>query len=530
MFGLKKGVRTMLVENEYFNLFLRGTDVLIHPKQLGYPLKEFELITRLHPRLKIVSFPILKEALTELETEHVIGIWRPLTEITISKDRLEAEVVINCTKETLEEKKRVIIDEITAEMNELGIVFGHLPIEPFLKEGKLTFPVAKGKKAVQGANAVIRYIERPERKPVIREDGSANYYEMNFVYSVKENAWLGEKIPAQPGEEGMDLFGNPISALHGKDESLLFDQKSVYLTEENGQEVLRAKHSGTVEFERGVVHVGNLLVIEEDVGPNTGDINFKGAVTIKGTIHPGYSVRAVGDISIESEEGITNASQIQSAKGDIFIKGGVFGGNETVIEAYGNIYLKHANNCKIYGLSIHVGLYLFGTEVFANYVYVDQTQGRIIGGTIEAIFKVEAAIIGNLHERETIIRVKGIDQAKQQQNAQELVGKLKEQRATLTKVEQYIETVEKNKHLLTFEQRKAYEQAEVSKETLTVEMGKVEEQLAHTLKLLKITEEPELHIAKNVYPGTKIEVGKRIFPIKHEMHGVFHAQQEVNLS
>ena len=39
----------------------------------------------------------------------------------------------------------------------------------------------------------ITYIEIPERRPVIREDGSADYYEMNFVTPVNEGDWLGEK-------------------------------------------------------------------------------------------------------------------------------------------------------------------------------------------------------------------------------------------------------------------------------------------------------------------------------------------------
>lgn len=519
----------MIVENEYFTLFVQETDVLINTKKLGYPLKEFELITRLHPRLKILSFPILRKALTEVETEQVIGEWRPLIDITVSKDKLEAEAIIHCTVEEIQEQKSFIIEALTTKMDELGIIFGRLPIEPFLTEKNMVFTVAKGKEAVQGRDAVIRYIERPERKPVIREDGTANHYEMNFVYSVEEHEWLGEKIPAQSGDNGMDLFGKVIPAPSGKDYAFAYDAKSVYLTEENGREVLRAKHGGTVEFERGMIHVGHLLVIDGDVGPNTGDIRFNGAVTIKGTVQPGYSVRATGDISIELEEGITNAHQIQSTSGDIYIKGGVFGGNDTLIEAYGNIYLKHANNCKLYGKVIHVGLYLFGTKVFANYVHVDPTLGKIIGGTIEAIFKVEAAIIGNLHERETIIRVKGINQAEQQKNVQELVEKLKEQRATLEKVDQYIGAVEKIEQTLTFEQQTAYQQAVASKEVLSGEIVEVEERLSNAVKLLKITEKPEVNITKKVYPGTKIEVEHRVFPIKHQMQGIFHAKQETDL-
>ena len=113
----------------------------------------------------------------------------------------------------------------------------------------------------------------------------------------------------------------------------------------------------------------------------------------------GYSVIAAGDISIEGNEGVTNAKIIQSSEGDIYIKGGVFGGGTTIVEAQGSIYLKHANNCKLYGKEVHVGLYLYGSEIIADHVCVDKQRGRIIGGTIEALYSIETAIVGNNHER-----------------------------------------------------------------------------------------------------------------------------------
>lgn len=46
--------------------------------------------------------------------------------------------------------------------------------------------MAEGKQPLQGEDAIITYIEIPERRPVIREDGSADYYEMNFVTPIKK--------------------------------------------------------------------------------------------------------------------------------------------------------------------------------------------------------------------------------------------------------------------------------------------------------------------------------------------------------
>ena len=86
--------------------------------------------------------------------------------------------------------------------------------------------------------------------------------------------------------------------------------------------VLRASHGGALESINGLISVGKQLIVSGDVGPETGSIKFDGSVAIYGTVLAGFSVNATGDISIEGNEGITNAKEIQSSEGDIYIKGG----------------------------------------------------------------------------------------------------------------------------------------------------------------------------------------------------------------
>lgn len=511
----------MLLENEYFKLFIKNTNVIIYPKKLGYSLKNFDAIFRQYPRFKLQSFPTLVKSLTKLGDEQIIGEWKPLTEITVSSDKLEVEAIINATEEEVNDKKADMIAEITSKLDAMDITFGREEIGDVLVAKSVPFIVAKGQEAVQGADASVTYIERPERKPVIREDGSANHYDMNFVYLVEQDDWLGEKIQAGSGKAGMDVFGHEIAPQSGRDIALQYDKQSVYLKEDEDKITLYAKHGGTLEYELGEVRIGSLLVIEEDVGPETGDIKFNGAVTIHGTVHAGYSVIASGDISIESNEGITHAKVIQSSSGDIFIKGGVFGNNETNIEASGKIFLKHANNCKIQGKEVHVGLYLFGTEVTADYVYLDKQKGRIIGGLADALFKVESAIIGNIHERKTVIRVTGIDKKKYRQTIQQNMDELKGKQDILTKVENYIGGMERIAERLSYEQQKKFEQAKSSKEVLYNEIKHIQSDIQTAGQMLKITEKPEVLVTKNVYPGTIIEIGKQAFPIKHETQGLF---------
>jgi len=356
----RKGGMSVLIQNDYFDLELQDEKVVVRPKKAGFPLKAFDAITKQYPRLKISSFAVLRKALTETEGEHIIGSWLADFELFITADKMRAQLIINMPAQEFEDNKQAILEQATQSLDSAGVDYGRVPLQEMSFKAGEPLIAAVGKQPEQGADAVITYMEIPDRKPVIREDGSADYYEMNFVTPVNEGDWVGEKVPPQEGIDGKDIFGNVLVAQRGNDNKLSYDRKAISEVEEQGKIVLRAIHGGALEHVNGVIGIGKQLVITGDVGPETGNITFDGAVSIYGTVLAGYSVKATGDISIEGNEGVTNAKEIQSSQGDIYIKGGVFGGGMTIVEAKGDIFIKHANNCKLYApvYSTHLGVLL----------------------------------------------------------------------------------------------------------------------------------------------------------------------------
>ena len=258
-----------------------------------------------------------------------------------------------------------------------------------------------------------------------------------------------------------------------------------------------------------IIGVGKQLIINGDVGPETGSITFDGSVAVYGTVLAGFSVNATGDISIEGNEGITNAKEIQSSEGDIYIKGGIFGGGLTIVEAQGNIFVKHANNCKLYGKEVHVGLYLLGTEVIAESVFIDKNKGKIIGGEIEALYKIECAFAGNSHERKTILNAKGIDKEVLYMEIQEMAKNLKERQGIIEKLEQHALPFRNSGSLL-----KGHRQKHMKKcwkrlnrtEMLLVELDK-EIQLG--LRKIKQAVPAQIEVTREAYPGTIIQIGSK---------------------
>lgn len=356
---------------------------------------------------------------------------------------------------------------------------------------------------------------------MIREDGSADYYEMNFVTPVKEGDWIGEKIPPQQGIDGQDVYGNVISAQKGNDEKLSYDRKAITEEEEEGKTVLRAMYGGALEYTNGIIGIGKQLIISGDVGPETGSITFDGAVSIYGTVLAGYSVKATGDISIEGNEGVTNAKEIQSSQGDIYIKGGVFGGGMTIVEARGDIFIKHANNCKLYATVVHAGLYLFGTDVIADRVLVDKNRGKIIGGHIEALYRIECAYAGNNHERTTILHAKGINKDGLYKEIQEMAKDLKERQSVLDRLEQHSVQFEKVAVGARGPQAEAYKKTKETIESNRIAIQELDKEIQTRMHIIKQAVPAQVEVAREAYPGAIIQIGSRSTTLHDSRKGVF---------
>lgn len=511
----------MLYQNDYFDLFVRQNQVIMHTKKTGFPLKSFDTILKQCPRIKINSFVELNKAINQENTDHQIGIYLPPIEIEVASDRMSAQLIMNCNQEEWQSEEQQLPKLIQHALEKAGVTYGVIDVEQLECVPNKPVIIANGTPAIQGDNAKITYLTMPERKPVIREDGSADYFEMNFVTPIAADDWLGEKIPPLPGKEGMDVLGNAIPAQYGKDEPMFYDAQSVYESEEDGKIVLRAKFSGALEVKNGLVGVSNQLIVKGDVGPETGSITFDGDVVIRGTVLAGYSVNAIGDIAIEDFEGVTNAKEIRSSEGDIFIRGGVFGGGTTIIDAANSIYIKHANNCKLYSKELHAGLYVLGCEIIAERVFVDRYKGKIIGGTVEALYSIETAYAGNQHERATVLTAKGIQKDEIHRDIQQMAKDLKERQEMAKRLSAHLQVTEGKKHELSDQQIEALSKLERSYEQNQQAIFELDRQIQKSLQMIKTAVRPKIKIMKKAYPGVTLQIEQKSTILQKETTGTF---------
>ncbi|MFD2445610.1 DUF342 domain-containing protein [Bacillus sp. CGMCC 1.16607] len=511
----------ILIEEENKSVFLTV------PKT-GCKIKDFEKIIGLFPRITITKFTNLKDALELGENKRVqIGELRPIINLNISPDKMSANIRLNCTIEDFINNRESFIKKILDILYQSGISEGILStvIHEQLDVQK-DILVASGIQPIDGDHAKIKYYQFADRKPTIKSDGKADFYDMNFIDEVKIGDWLGEKILPTDGTPGRTITGEIIPPKKGKNINLLYDRKTVEELEEDGKVVLRALVDGVVEINGCKISVGKHLLINEDVGVATGNIDFNGSITITGIVQDGYSVVATKDIAIQGEMGISGVEKIISYHGDVFIKGGVFGKGDSLIKAGKNIFVKHANECLIEaGESIHIGIYSIGSTLKANNIFTHPTKGKIIGGMIEAKGRVIAGTIGNHFERKTIIQVEGINRGKILNEIKEIVKKYEEHAILIEKLKSQIVILEKNIDLLNEQQLENLNEFKNHIDQYLLDISIYEERKKSLEYLLETKGDGQVSIVQVAFPETFVQIKHSKKRLDSSVKGTFYSLQ-----
>lgn len=513
----------VIFENQFFEIFEKNEKVFIKTTKAGFMLKDFDTIVRLNPRIKLTNFAVLKRVLNEVTQNEVeIGTWLPPVTLEVSRDKMSASLFVYETQDDIRSNPQAFQQRVQDLLEQHKIVHGIVDIKvETIVSGKAIL-IAQGSAPIKGEDAKVTYLEVPERKPVIREDGTADYYDMNFIFVIEEDAWLGEKIHAHPGIPGKTVLGEEVRAQPGRDVPLKFDRKSAYEVEEEGKTVLRSKISGVFEDSKGMVSVNHHLPINGDVGIETGNIEFNGSISIRGTVQAGFSVIAKGDISIEAPEGVSGAKLIKSIDGDIFIRGGIFGLGETRVEAGGNIFVKHVNEANlIAGQDVNIGFYALSSDIKAHSIYVDERKGKIIGGTAIAKSVIVAAITGNHLERRTELIISSVAKGDGLDLIQTKAALLKSMQEDILLLESQVSRIAPVIQNLTKAQIAAFEKTKQKLATDKETAMNLDREIKQLMNDLRSVGKEEINIVKEAHPGTYLQIGRKSTILSKMTNGRF---------
>jgi uncharacterized protein len=363
--------------------------------------------------------------------------------------------------------------------------------------------IATGKEAINGINGklAIHFNTKIDRSPKVLEDGRVDYKELNFVQSIKQGEKLATTIPPILGQQGKDVYGNPIKALDGKP-VILPKGKNVEVSEDGA--ALLAKTDGCIEYIDGKINVLQQFEIPENVDASTGNVYFVGNVHVKGDVLTGYVIEAEGSILVE---GIVEAASLKAGV-DVVLKKGISGRGKGKIIAGNNVISRYIENAHVEaGNMVQAEVIMHSNIKAGEVVELIGKKGLVVGGEIAAGHQILANTIGCFMGIATLLEVGQNPYLRLQfKTLKENIDKKEEELKKIKPMAEYI--------LKLKEQGKANSQKiEMLKRLLTA-VGSIQEEIS-TLSSEKLkTEEKlrgdvkgEVKIKNNVYPGTRVSIG-----------------------
>lgn len=263
---------------------------------------------------------------------------------------------------------------------------------------------AQGRAAVHGKDGHIvdLFSRSPERKLVVDEYNRVDYASISFIQNVEEGDTICRITPPTPGEDGKTVLGQALPARNGRAAAAPRGRNTA-LTDDGA--ALVAKRTGHVEFSGRTFQVKPVMEIDGNVDYSTGHINFLGDVHVHGDICTGFTVRAMGNITVD---GVVEAASVE-AGGDLIMVKGAQGDNRAVLRAGHSIYAKYLENCCVYAMEdLHADCVINCDMYCDGLVEVRSGRGTIIGGSIRAGHEVSAGVLGSRSECHTDVVLGGL--------------------------------------------------------------------------------------------------------------------------
>ena len=396
--------------------------------------------------------------------------------------------------------------EILGDLRYKGIAYGirESAIDDFIEERSycMNIALAAGKEVRHGKDAYIEYLFNTNLKarPTLQEDGSVDFFHLNIINHVKAGDCLARLHPEDPGDEGRDVYGNPIKPKSVKRELLKFG-RNIDLSENRRE--LYSQVDGHVNLVEGKVFVSNVMVVE-NVDLSTGDIDYDGNVQVNGNVCSNFKINARGNVEVK---GVVEGAEI-IASGNVTIARGVNGMSKGVIIAGGNVIAQFVENARIDAKGyVESGSILHSNVSAGTEIRVGGKKGFITGGYVCATNLIEVRTLGSELGANTIIEI-GVNPETKRRFHQ-----LEEQ------VKQENKMIESAKPLLDAAKAKILSGVKMTPEqaryiqglstNVTIAKKNIEalsKEIAELEEIMTVGDEAQIVVKEKVYPGTKIVI------------------------
>jgi len=451
-----------------------------------------------------------------------------LSPLQVTRDKLKAYMTVYPTKSGRVPGIKDIEDILKNYSILAGL--GQKKIEEQLdaidknKPGLMRILVAQGKAPVNGHDEYyVPLLDVDKKAGEILSDGRIDFKEKGSIIQIVKNQEVLERIPEVKPVDGYNIYGD--KAPSEIEEPAGYRRGENIVQSGHDENIFLSSIDGCIEAEGRTISVLPIVVIRGDVAYETGNIDFNGSVHIFGSVLPGFSVKATGDIIINNN--VDDA--LIKADGDIIVKMGVVGKESARLVSGGRVTAKFLLNAQVEASGeIIVEDSIINSTVFSNKsISVVAKHGKIIGGKATALYSITVKVSGAINETETVLSVgRNLDIERELQEVNREIGRWRELVA---------ETMRKLKVNFgegVFENPKEYIAIlpPVKKKNCLVllkelnssnrELKQFMEKSKEIQQKLNLEQEPVIVVKDKIYPGTVLNIKKSVRKIDRPLDNV----------
>lgn len=410
----------------------------------------------------------------------------------------------------------VTVSKIMAALSEKNISFGIMKdaiekaVERRMYDSNIC--VARWEAPENGIDGEIRYFYKPEQNaaPVENEHGIVDYKNLGLVRNITAGTPIATITPPTEGKPGKDITGRTVLQKKGVPVKLNVGPGTSLIND--GSEIIAAV-DGNLSFKNGAFCVDETLVVNGDVDVSSGNIDFIGSVTVRGSVFEGFRVTSKKDININ---GSVNNAELY-ADGNISIK---IGSINSSIECRGNVKLGFCENSNVRCKGNVESASFVGGNVFSGKKIIATGKGVMMGGKYTALDGIEASVIGSDKYVKTELTlgnnaILSEERDALEKNNNELEDKIDQLSKILTTLTELAKVSK-----LSPERETMKSDALRNRIKMQNEIKKNKARIEEIDKDLELTQNVSVSAKRMIYPGVRLRINSSILAVKNVENNV----------
>ncbi|MCL1865796.1 MAG: FapA family protein [Oscillospiraceae bacterium] len=423
--------------------------------------------------------------------------------IEISEDRMNVYLILSAPGQG---GRDAAPDEVMAAVKDNGIVVevNQAAIAGAIAEKTYGHRVliARGIAPVNGIDGAVSY--KFECSGVLsaktNERDEMDYKDLGLVKNILTGTVIAEIILPTEGTEGSDVCGNTHLAMPGKDPKYLIG-KGTSLNEDGTAIV--AETDGNLHWHRDHFTVEEVLIIAEDIGATTGNVDFIGDVLVKGNVLEGFTVKSKKSITVNG----TANNAILEADGNIEIKLGCV--NSTLTTKNGGIKVGFCENSTIDCGGDLTSASFVACDIFCHgTTYAITGKGIMIGGKMTCLKGMIFNTVGSESYTKTRLTLgNGAILMEEKFELEKEEAKLTEQIGKLIQIIDMLNALKKNKGSLPTESEDMLSTAIRTRFKNSNDIKKINKRISEIENSFLDNANLNVEIRKTIWPGVSVKIG-----------------------